>query len=488
MIFLSGVAWAPAGEPEKSSLVWEASLEAFQGGLAFSPDGRTLACGDAKGRIHLFEAATGKARRSWQAHPAAVMSVSFSPDGRRLASGAVAAAVPGGKACRIWDLASEETPPAAESFEAPEAVKVVTLAFSPDGRLLAGCSPLAAFVWDCTGRRFAAQFPLEGKCFVPARVFWTSDGAALLFPRYDNQILLFRPDGSPAGAVPIESRSKDALALPGGAVVWAGNENRVQAVDPADGTILRHLWRDEQAIERQAQVGAPPGMANSPAIFTSPKQANVLALSRDGLSLAAGCTDRVVWVWSLPEASLVFSENLGQGVVAVAVSPEGRRVAAVGAAGAVRVWELSVPEEDAAALREEFARIHARMDARESACRSLVARLGDEELASREEAEAALRERIYWAAPSLREVLENPEPAADAEVRERAARLLARAEGPLDVPDADLRRMYQIVRLLERIGTPEAARLLEEIGRVSPSPRVRANAGQAFARLGGAAR
>lgn len=489
-LMLAGVWGVSAGEPS-ASLAWEARLDAFQGGLAFSPDGRTLACGDARGRIRLFEAATGKALRSWQAHPAAVLSVSFSPDGRRLASGAAAAAVPGGKACRIWDLAdpaSGEAPPASESFDAPEAVKGVTLAFSPDGKLLAGGSPMAAFVWDCGQKRLAAQFPLEGKCFVPARVSWFPDGTGLLFPRYDNQILVFKSDGAPAGSVAIESRSKDALALPGGTVVWAGNENRIQAVDPASGAILRHLWRDEEAIERQSKVGAPPGMANSPALFTSAKQASVLALSRDGLTLAAGGTDRVVWVWDLPEAKLALSEDLGQGVAAVAVSPEGRRIAAVGAAGAVRVWEAAAPAEDAAALRDEVARIHARKDAQESACRDLVARLGDAELASREEAEAGLRERVYWTASPLRTVLEDPESAADAEVRERAARLLARAEGPLDVPDADLRRMYQVVRLLERIGTPEAARLLEEIARSSPSPRVRENAGHALARLGGAAR
>jgi hypothetical protein len=57
-------------------------------GLAFSPDGRTLAAGDAAGTIHLVELATGKLRRRMTGgHEAGIGGLSFSADGALLVSG-----------------------------------------------------------------------------------------------------------------------------------------------------------------------------------------------------------------------------------------------------------------------------------------------------------------------------------------------------------------------------------------------------------------
>jgi RNA polymerase sigma factor (sigma-70 family) len=57
-------------------------------GLAFSPDGRTLAVGDVAGTIHLAELATGKIRhRLTDGHRAGIAALVFSADGERLISG-----------------------------------------------------------------------------------------------------------------------------------------------------------------------------------------------------------------------------------------------------------------------------------------------------------------------------------------------------------------------------------------------------------------
>lgn len=73
-----------------------------QGGLAFSPDGSTLAVAGTHREIPLFDVAGGKvaqpARASLRGHAMTVTSVDFDPDGRRLASGSLDGTV------RIWEL------------------------------------------------------------------------------------------------------------------------------------------------------------------------------------------------------------------------------------------------------------------------------------------------------------------------------------------------------------------------------------------------
>jgi WD40 repeat protein len=65
--------------------------------VAYSPDGKTLASGDAGGRIKLWDVATGNERASLK-HPSQVNSVAFSPDGKTLASGSTDSTI------KLWDL------------------------------------------------------------------------------------------------------------------------------------------------------------------------------------------------------------------------------------------------------------------------------------------------------------------------------------------------------------------------------------------------
>ena len=83
-----------------------ASPRAFRGhtkivyGVAFSPDGRSLASASADNTMKLWDVATGNEVRTLRGHTNAVIAVAFSPDGRTLASASHDQTV------KVWDAAT----------------------------------------------------------------------------------------------------------------------------------------------------------------------------------------------------------------------------------------------------------------------------------------------------------------------------------------------------------------------------------------------
>ena len=66
-------------------------------GVAFSPDGRTVASAGQDQAVKLWEVATGREIRTLLGHSAEVDGVVFSPDGRRLVS------VSEDRTVKLWD-------------------------------------------------------------------------------------------------------------------------------------------------------------------------------------------------------------------------------------------------------------------------------------------------------------------------------------------------------------------------------------------------
>jgi len=102
--------------------------------MAFRPDGKTLATGGSDGTIKLWDVASGKMRAAMTGHTKFVRGLSFTPDGDLLASAGA-----NDHSVRLWDIAS--TPPS--QLEQYEQDKIVaSVSFAADG------TKLAAGVYD----------------------------------------------------------------------------------------------------------------------------------------------------------------------------------------------------------------------------------------------------------------------------------------------------------------------------------------------------
>jgi RNA polymerase sigma factor (sigma-70 family) len=108
----------PKGKLTSHVLVWDSTnekklvtLKTDQGavlGVAFSPDGKTLATAGRDNTIGLWDAATGKQITLLRGHDAPVTAVLFSPDGRVLISGG------SDRTVRLWGLGKADAAPKAE--------------------------------------------------------------------------------------------------------------------------------------------------------------------------------------------------------------------------------------------------------------------------------------------------------------------------------------------------------------------------------------
>jgi WD40 repeat protein len=105
--------------------------------VAFSPDGTTLARGDADGTVVLWEVTTGKRQHVHQGGPFPVLRLAFSPDGKLLAGApaAVWQVSTGEKRSSVWIPLADESP----------------LALTSDGQtLISGSQDGAVKLWDLT--------------------------------------------------------------------------------------------------------------------------------------------------------------------------------------------------------------------------------------------------------------------------------------------------------------------------------------------------
>ncbi len=512
------------GKPESPALV-VSSDGCFC--AAWSPDGKALAAGCGGGTVLLCDLALGGGRRRLLARSAPLLALAWSADGQLLATGS--GYEPGRPARRVtlWHAASGRELRRLEAL----ADEVNALAFSPAGAVLAaGDAEGGVCLWrTADGQELHAlrghQGPVHCLAFrgdVKLLASGGADGAVRLWdvdsggerralrgPAAAVRRLAFAPGGAElaalygdvavcrwdvgTGAKKVEYRKPGLEGLAydeGGRVLGFGFD--------AEGAVC--LW-DLAAGTEVRRFPAPTGGA----IYRG------LALSPDGRCLAgvwfhleANGSHNTVYLWEVATGKERRRFNLpGDGrVAALAYRPDGRAFATAGADGTAVVWgayavsssapvQLSADEPEAlwiALALEDAGRAHAALGTLlanpDTAARLLRRRLGaapaveagrvkrllaeldDDSYAVRQKAAGELLRLADVAEADLRRAAASH---PSAEVRSRARAILRKAnKGPGASPSSEALRAERAVEVLERLGTPAARRLLDELAAGAP--------------------
>jgi WD40 repeat protein/transcriptional regulator with XRE-family HTH domain len=328
----------PLGPPLTGHNNWVLSL-------AFSSDGKILASGDADGLILLWDMTTSTPQligSPLTGHKSRVTSLAFSPNGKMLASGSL------DKTIILWDVAAQQPlgPPLTGHSD-----WVNSVAFSPDGKLLAsGSADNTIILWDAYTRQSIGS-PLTGHTDKVLSVAFSPDGKRLASGSADNTLILW----DVASRQPLDSRfdkhSDDVTSV---------------AFSP-DGTLLASGSKDHTITLWQIGEGYTYGMQEFGAASPPPFGLSLvghtagivnMAFSPDGSRLASGGEDNLAIVWdphapsSLLRASLqgridIWRAPSLSNINNVSFSPDGQMLASATSGiedNAIRLWDATTQQ------------------------------------------------------------------------------------------------------------------------------------------------
>ncbi len=255
--------------------------------MAFAPDGKTFASAR-DDEIKFWNLASGAELRTLRGHTGRVTSLAFSRDGNRLVSGAT------DESLRVWNLKQ-----AGEVFKfRGHRGAVGSVDFSPDGRHVAsGGADETVRIWDATSPPGAQEIPGTGN--INDQVAISADGRRLARVHF----------------LPLEMR----LPLYCFFRVSISHLMTLSIVNARTGQLVRILSASRQEPEA------------------------ALAFSGDGRWLAMSC-GKEVRVWDVDNGSEVARLPGGKTASfnrALEFSGDGRRLAFVGSARSVEIWDIS---------------------------------------------------------------------------------------------------------------------------------------------------